>query len=48
MFHTEQNYTAAKVDGTNSDKGSAVSEGEGQMADLHAMTYCLPSAFLID
>lgn len=48
MFHTEQNYTAAKVDGTNSDKGSAVSEGEGQMADLHAIISCPPPVFLID
>lgn len=48
MFHTEQNYTAAEVDGTNSDKPSALSEEEGQMADLHAIISCPPSVFLID
>ena len=47
MFHTEQNYTAAEVDGKNSSKASAVSEGDGQMADLHTITSCSPPVFLI-
>ena len=38
LFFIGQNYAAAEVGRTKSDKASAMSDGGGQMAYLHAIT----------
>ena len=38
LFFTGQNYAAAEVGIAKSDKASAMSDGGGQMTDLHAIT----------
>ena len=38
LFFTGQNYAAAEVGITKSDKASAMSDGGEQMAYLHAIT----------